>query len=583
MLLIKNDPQYNESWPRALVPYERIYGIKEPKQLPRVANHGKQSPHLPEGSPFGLVGSSSLYKRESYPNGVVPPGKVTATYAGGDDPWKGLDAFTSHGNGMPLNWHNQGADAGLYDNSEIHAIRILAMEPTTDRNRGARSGRLFVSHVNERLRILGEIPVRKFAGENQPLDPDGNPDTSFLAKIPADVAFTFQTIDKRGMVLNMSQTWHQLRPGEIRTNCGGCHAHSQKPTHFALTAAAKPDYKVWDLTSETPLVTSKENDTVKHKWDAADSAGLKLEKGAKSVEYFRDVQPILARSCVACHTKAAEQPAGNLVLDADDEFVPVPHSNLQLPGTYARLAQDEAGKWGHRPIAYDSWGYPNASRYIRQLQSRRSLLVWKIHGARLDGFTNDDHPSERQPGEKVLVQKGVEVPLEKNRSRWDLDFVGNVMPPPAAVEQGKVKPLTAEDRLTIARWIDLGCPIDLDYDPLRPKRLGQGYAGDDQRPTLTVTYPEANRNEKLERIVIGMHDYGTGLWEQTFKVVADFEVNGIKAGENLAKRFQSKTPGVWELTLDKPLTSLPSGLLKVTIYDGQGNKSEIRRHFTVGK
>lgn len=272
------------------------------------------------------------------------------------------------------------------------------------------------------------------------------------------------------------------------------------------------------------------------------------------------------------------------MLDADDEFVPVPHRDLQLPGTYAHLAQDEAGRWGHRPIAYDSWGYPDASRITFANCNRTVVsLVWKIHRARLDGFSNDDHPSERQPGEKVLVQKGVEVPLEKNRSRWDLDFVGSVMPPPAAVEQGKVKPLTAEDRLTIARWIDLGCPIDLDYDPLRPKRLGQGYAGDDQRPTLTVTYPEANQNEKLERIVIqGMHDYGTGLWDQTFKVVADFEVNGIKAGENLAKRFQSKSPGVWELALDKPLTSLPSGLLKVTIYDGQGNKSEIR-HFRVGK
>ena len=33
MLLIKNDPKYNEQWPRALVPYKRIYGIDEPKQL----------------------------------------------------------------------------------------------------------------------------------------------------------------------------------------------------------------------------------------------------------------------------------------------------------------------------------------------------------------------------------------------------------------------------------------------------------------------------------------------------------------------------------------------------------------------
>ena len=42
MRLIKNDPNYNESWPRAVVPYQRIYGIKEPKTLARVANDGKR-------------------------------------------------------------------------------------------------------------------------------------------------------------------------------------------------------------------------------------------------------------------------------------------------------------------------------------------------------------------------------------------------------------------------------------------------------------------------------------------------------------------------------------------------------------
>ena len=52
------------------------------------------------------------------------------------------------------------------------------------------------------------------------------------------------------MVLNMAQTWHQVRPGEIRNDCGGCHAHSQKPTDFKQTAAAKPDYKVFDLTQQ---------------------------------------------------------------------------------------------------------------------------------------------------------------------------------------------------------------------------------------------------------------------------------------------------------------------------------------------
>ena len=224
MLLIKNDPKYNEQWPRALVPYKRIYGLDEPARLPSLRNDGKLSKHLPEGTPFGLVGTSSLYKRESFPRGKVLSGSVTAT----GDPY----AAFSHSMSSPYNWGGQGADAGLYENSEIHAIRILAMEPAT-----APVHNRFYNHAWERLRILGEIPVRHFLpspsgrgvggeGGKQPLDPDNNPDTSFLAKIPADVAFTFQTIDQNGMVLNMAQTWHQLRPGEITQQLQGRHAHA---------------------------------------------------------------------------------------------------------------------------------------------------------------------------------------------------------------------------------------------------------------------------------------------------------------------------------------------------------------------
>jgi hypothetical protein len=529
MLLIKNDPNYNEGWPRAVVPYERIYGVKEPARLARVANDGKLSPHLPEGAPFGLVGTSSLYKRESYPNGVVPEGKSTATYAGGKDPWKGLDAFTSHGNGMPLNWHNQGADAGLYENREIHAIRILAMEPTSDRREGPKGGRRFYSHAQERLRILGEIPVRKLEDGKEVLDADGNPDTSFLAKIPADTAYTFQTIDRNGVVLNMSQTWHQSRPGEIRNNCGGCHAHSQKPTDFVSTRAAKPDYKVWDLTETTPLVTAE---------------GLRVEKSAVvNVEYFRDVQPILKRSCAACHTKGGEKPAGNLVLDADDEWVQV-ENHGKLPATYVRLALDERAKFGHKPVGYDSWGYPNASRYVRKLQSRRSLLVWKIFGQRMDGFSNEDHPSETEPGSGKLA-----VDLQKNRSRWDLDYVGSPMPPPDA--KVKVEPLSDEDRRTIVRWIDLGCPIDLDHGQAR----NYGWMADDNRPVLTL-------RAAAEKFLVGMYDYGSGLDLESFRVTV--------GGEDWTKRFKPSSAGVWEAPAGK-------GAVEVSVKDRAGNLSRLVR------
>ena len=130
-----------------------------------LANDGKLSKHLPAGTPFGLIGTSSLYKRESYPAGAVPLDDSTATFSGGKDRTVGfrdLDPFNTSLGEASLNWFNQGADAGPYSNDEIHAIRILVMEPTTDRQRGPRSGRTFRSHANERLRILGEIPVRKF-------------------------------------------------------------------------------------------------------------------------------------------------------------------------------------------------------------------------------------------------------------------------------------------------------------------------------------------------------------------------------------------------------------------------------------
>jgi hypothetical protein len=581
MLLIKNDPNYNECWPRALVPYERIYGVKEPTLLPRLVNDGKLSKHLPEGTPFGLVGAPSFYKRESYPNGVVPKGKVTATYAGGNDPWKGLDPFTSHGNGMPLNIHNQGGDVGLYDNSQIHAVRILVMEPTTDR-KGADAGRRFHNHAHERLRILGEIPLRDFQNGKQPLDPDGNPDTSFLAKIPADTPFTFQTIDREGMVLNTAQTWHQLRPGEVRTNCGGCHAHSQQPTDFAQTRAGKPDYQVWDLTQSTPVVVAKQRDESKQKWDAADTTGLRFEKGVKNVEYFRDVQPILKRSCVACHTgKDGKQPAAKLDLDADHEQVQIENTG-KFPGTYVRLAMDQRAKFGIKPPAYDSWGYPNASRYVRTFQARRSLLVWKLYGERLDGFSNDDHPSEFPPGSGKMLFKGQEVDAKKFGGRYDLDYLPPQMPPPDAVKAGKVAALTDEDRRTIVRWIDLGCPIDLDYNAAQPDRRGLGWMLDDNRPTLTVTYPQPGANAQVSRILVGMHDYYTGLDLDSFRVVADFEVNGVKAGQNLAAIFRPKSQGVWELTLAAPITQLARGKLEVSVSDRQGNVTRIERTISVG-
>jgi hypothetical protein len=567
LLLIKNDPKYQELWPRALVPYKRIHGIDAPPQLVH-RNDGKASPHLPEGTPFGLVGSSSLYKRESYPDGIVPAGSVTARSAKPNDrkqQWRELSVSRF---GFPGNWGEQGADAGLYENSDIWGIRILVLEPVSDVLTKKHGHFALGSNAEERIRILGEFPVRKLGKDGkQPLDPDGNPDTSFLAKVPANVAWTFQTLDNNGMVVNMAQTWHQVRPGEVRSNCGGCHAHSQQPTPFGKTAAARTDYKIWDLTTNPPLFTTRANDRSGQRWDKDDRTGITYARGVTDVEFQRDIKPILARSCVACHSVKHDKPAGKLALDDDRpmskrglvpwaENVQVPQG---LPRTYARLVQ-----------------------YAWAFQARRSPLIWMVHGKRLDGFNNEDIPS---PPLDYDDEKNVLDWCHHGKRRMlDVDYNGHTMPPADAVagtakgpdgQLVKVAPLSDEDKLTLARWIDIGCPIDRD-----PER---GWLLDEGRPTLTLTYPQAGANTRLDRVLLGMHDYGSGLDLATFQVTADCALDGVKAGENLAPRFKSLTPGIWELRLTNPPESLARAKLQVEIRDRQGNTARLERTFSLSR
>ena len=101
------------------------------------------------------------------------------------------------------------------------------------------------------------------------------------------------------------------------------------------------------------------------------------------------------------------------------------------------------------------------------------------------------------------------------------------------------------------------------------------------RPTLALDWPQPGKNAPGDRLLVGMHDYGSGLAPDSFRVTADFDLPGLAAGKELAGRFRESSSGVWELKLDQPLRSLPHGTLTVSIQDKQGHETRIVRSFSV--
>jgi hypothetical protein len=511
--LVKNDAAYNEQWPRPVVSYSRIHGIERPAVVAALRNDGHEA-GLDIGTPLGLIGSSSLIWRDTHP--------------GQGAPWLEASPF-NYTHEFLYDWLSQGADAGLYSDDDIYAVRILAMQPLTDRSY-PNNGVGFSNVGNERLRILGEILVRR-PGDAPVMHPDGvlRADTSFLAKVPADVPITFQTLDRHGMVLNMAQTWHQVRPGEARYDCGGCHAHSKEPLDFHLTAAGQPGFVPTDLTQVTPLLAH----------GAGGSTTLTtLAQRSFDVEYFRDVRPLLQRRCIGCHSGAT--PAGQLHLDADTQLVF--QSWTEWPGTYFRLLRDSDGQFGIPP-ANDYWFAPQMTRYVRAFQSRQSLLIWKIWGARLDGRSNA---------------------LRND----DLDYVGTVAHPAGVGVTG----MPIEEKETLIRWIDIGAPIQLDSF--------RGYFEDDLRPTLSVvpSIEEAAATGTLSRLRIGTYDLESGIDATSLVVTLDVPVGGVPAGANLAGGRTLVNGGVVTLDLASPVSLAGHSVtLSVAVRDLAGHETRIER------
>ena len=373
---------------------------------------------------------------------------MTATFAGGTDRTGGfrdLDPFNTSLGGVSLNWFNQGADAGRYANDDIHAIRILAMEPTTDRQRGPKSGRTFRSHANERLRILGEIPVRKFPRPD--LDAERrrkNREASRSIPTATPTPASWPRFRRRGLhVPDARQERHgpehgpDLAPAPARRD----------PQRLRRLPRPQPEadplqghrgrqarLPVFDLTEQHAAADHQEERSVRQEVGQRGRDRPALREGRQERRVFprrqADPRPQLRRLPYAEARAAGRQPGPGRRQDG-------------RPAQRRRRARHllPAGDGLRRPVrpasrSIGSWRNANASRYVRMFQSRRSLLIWKVFGRRTDGWTNDDFPTETVPGDpQTLQHKGKPVAEHARRTATapTSTYTGSIMPPPEAV------------------------------------------------------------------------------------------------------------------------------------------------------
>ncbi|MHC4204538.1 MAG: HzsA-related protein [Planctomycetota bacterium] len=213
-------------------------------------------------------------------------------------------------------------------------------------------------------RILGEIDIEK--------------DGSFNIEIPASTPIELQMLDTDGIALR-SCGWIWAKNHEPR-GCIGCHEDGElTPENVLVDAVMKPSVKL----------------------------NLPIEQ-RRTVDFQRDIMPIISKKCVQCHSKA--------------------DSTL-------RLTEEKASFNRNYKNLLAAGGRPGQGKYIHRGRARTSPLIWHIYG--------------------------------KNTSRpWDEAFSKQKVPqmPPNHDET-----LTPDEKRTFAEWIDMGALWDSipDSDNLR--------------------------------------------------------------------------------------------------------------------
>ena len=448
-------PEYHEIMPRAVVSYQDIYGIARPDPdnlRPPTSNDGTKDLRLPAGAPYGLTGAASMYDRETLSlNGT---------------PWNMKDGGGAMSGRNYMNLAVSGAELAIFDNDEIFGIRILTPVPQIpeDIEPYIRAEK-WVGFQRHHLRILGEYPVRKPDNNGvEPNDDQGNPDTSFIVRVPADTPFLMQTIDKRGMALDIETASRSVTRGEQQF-CAGCHVHTREGMDPFASRAKGDTNEFGDFTgASAPLFVGEDANGYPTVASAQETYGEEAGTMARrsfAVDWDNNIAAIVQNRCASCHAegKPAQQETG-LRLDGDRRTYELLTENryTREDGTVIDARSkpgngfDDVGNEGTDRIT-PRYQCCTPSRWVSVNSARSSMLVWALYGERLDG--RDPVTGLPPVGRGVVVDsQGKENPETWPRVGEHLAYVSD-MP-------------EAEKRL-IARWLDIGAPkLNVHDDMMRP-------------------------------------------------------------------------------------------------------------------
>jgi len=183
----------------------------------------------------------------------------------------------------------------------------------------------------------GHYVVKKLWGE-VPVEPDG----SVYFEAPANAALYFAALDENYMELQRMRALTTLEPGETVT-CVGCHEHRTTAPPNGMPGALRHAA----ATIAPPL------------------------GGAHGADFAYDVQPVLTRHCVKCHS--GDQPTGNLDLSPDPtNLFNVAYENLTSRGYVSFVDVRRADSLPLRPPKY--YG-SYASKIIQVLQTTHQERV----------------------------------------------------------------------------------------------------------------------------------------------------------------------------------------------------------------